>query len=58
MEYAAEVCSPELVKDVSKLEKAQMFALRVCTKHWNLPYLDLIKKCNLTEFRTQRNYLG
>ena len=35
----------------------QDFALRVCMKQWNLPYYDLLEKCNLTELSTQRNYL-
>ena len=34
------------------------FALRVCTKQWNLPYIDLMEKYNLTELRTRRNYLS
>ena len=55
LEYAAPVWSPELIKDISKLENVQKFALRVCT---NLSYVDLIKKCNLTELRTQRNHLS
>ena len=58
LEYAAPVWSPELIKDISKLENVQKFALRVCTKQWNLPYIDLIEKCNLTELRTWRNYLS
>ena len=36
----------------------QKFALRVCTKQWDVPYLDLIEKCNLTELKTRRNYLS
>ena len=58
LEYAVPVWSPELIKDISKLENMQKFALRVCTKQWNLQYIDLIEKCNLTELRTRRNYLS
>ena len=58
LEYAAPVWSPELIKDISKLESVQKFALRVYTKQWNLQYIDLIEKCNLTELRTWRNYLS
>ena len=36
----------------------QKFALRVCTKQWDVPYLDLIEKCNLPELKTRRNCLG
>ena len=50
--------SPEFVKDICKLENVQKFALRVCTKQWNVPYLDFIEKCNLTELKTRRNYLS
>ena len=59
-EYAAKVWSPELIKDVSKLENVQYFALRVlvCTKQCNLPYFDLIEKCNLTELLIRRRYLS
>ena len=52
LEYAAPVWSPELVKDISKLENVQKFAIRVYTKQWNLPYIDFMEKCNLTELRT------
>ena len=58
LEYAAPVWSPEFVKDICKLENVQKFALRVCTKQWDVPYLDLIEKCNLTELKTRRNYLS
>ena len=36
LEYAAPVWSPELIKD-----SVQKFALRICTKQWNLSYADL-----------------
>ena len=58
LEYAAPVWSPEFVKDICKLENVQKFALRVCTKQWDVPYLDLIEKCNLPELKTRRNCLG
>ena len=41
LKYAAPVWSSELIKDISKLENVQKFALRVCTKQWKLPYIDL-----------------
>jgi hypothetical protein len=43
LEYAAPVWSPELIKDISKLESVQKFALRVCTKQWNVPYPELME---------------
>ena len=58
LEYAAPVWSPELIKDIYKLENVQKFALRVCTKQWDVPYLDLIEKCNLPELKIRRNCLG
>ena len=36
LEYAAPVWSPELVKDICKLENVQKFALRVRTKQWDV----------------------
>ena len=36
----------------------QKFALRVCTKQWNLPYEDLIKKFQVPELSTRRNHLS
>ena len=50
--------SPELIKDINKLEGVQKFALRVCTKQLNLSYADLMEKCSLSELRLQRNNLS
>ena len=58
LEYAAPVWSPELIKDMNKLENVERFALRVCTKHWSLSYADLIEKCNLVDLRTRRSHLS
>ena len=58
LEYAVPVWSPELVKDIYKLENVQKFALRVCTKQSGVPYLDLIETCNLPELKTRRNCLS
>ena len=49
------VWSPELIRDISKLEHVQKFALWVCTKQWFLLYKDLTEKCQLT---TRRNHLS
>ena len=58
LEYAAPVWSPELIKDINKLENVERFALRVCTKQWSLSYADLIEKCNLVDLRTRRSHLS
>ena len=41
LEYACQVWSPHLVKDVEKLEKVKTFALRLCVKQWDLDYVSL-----------------
>lgn len=58
LEYAAPMWSPELIKDINKLENVQKFALRACIKQWNLPYEDLIEKCQVPELSIWRNHLS
>ena len=58
LEYAAPVWSPNLIKDVNKLEHVHMFALRVCTKEWSMSYKDLLEKCHLPELSTRRDHLS
>jgi len=38
LEYAAPVWNPHLIKNISKLENIQMFALRMCHKNWDAGY--------------------
>ena len=50
--------SPDLTKDVNRLEHVQKFALRVCTKEWSMSYKDLLEKCHLQELSTRRDHLS
>ena len=58
LEYAAPVWSPDLTKDVNRLEHVQKFALRVCTKEWSMSYKDLLEKSHLPELSTRRDHLS
>ena len=53
MEYAAPVWDPFTASNINKLENTQKFALKVCTKHWNLGDQDLLEltKCPSLESR-------
>ena len=54
LEYAAQVWSPYTVKDIELLEKVQRFALRICSRNYNLSYeelLDLFKIPSLQNCR-------
>ena len=41
LEYAAPVWDPSTAINISKLEDTQTFALGICTRQWNMGYLDL-----------------
>ncbi len=41
-EYAAQVWSPHLLKDITTLERTQQFASRMCTKSWDAGYDELL----------------
>ena len=38
LEYAAPIWDPYLIKDVTKLEIVQTFAMKICLKQWDLGY--------------------
>ena len=42
LEYGAEVWHPHLFKDIQALENVQKFALRICSKQWQMSYPDLL----------------
>ena len=42
LEYTAQVWSPYTVKDIELLEKVQRFALRICSRNYNLSYEELL----------------
>ena len=47
LECAAPVWDPHLAKDINQLENIQKIALKVCTKHWNRNYHNLLQVANL-----------
>jgi hypothetical protein len=55
LEYACEVWSPHLKKEV---EQVQKFGLRMCTKRWNADYLELLSLFNIPSLRDRRLYLS
>ena len=50
--------SPDLTESINKLENVQKFVLRMCTKAWNLPYEELVEKCQIPKLSTRRNQLS
>ena len=43
VEFNEDVYTRETASNINKLENTQKFALKVCTKHWNLGYQDLLE---------------
>ena len=41
LEYASQVWSPHINKDITLLENVQKFAFKLCTKQWDLVYEQL-----------------
>ena len=58
LEYACEVWSPHLQKDIKKLEQVQKFGLRMCTKRWNADYIELLSLFNIPTLGDRRLYLS
>ena len=54
LEYAASAWDPNLKKDVTLLEEVQKFALKVCTKHWDLNYDELLSLSHLPTLQSRR----
>ena len=54
LEYAQEVWSPHLVRDINRLEDTQRLALKVCCKCWHDDYDTLMSKLNVTTLATRR----
>ena len=57
LEYAAPIWDPHLVKDVKKLENVQKFAMKMCSKQWDLGYQDLLELSQLLTLQNHRLYL-
>ena len=56
-EYAAPIWGPHLIKDITKLENVQKFAMKMCSKQWDLGYQDLIELSQLPTLQNHRLYL-
>ena len=54
LEYACTAWDPFLKKDVNVLEDVQEFALRVCTKSWDLTYDALLSEMHLSSLAVRR----
>ena len=57
LEYAAPVWDPHLVKDITKLENVQKFAMKMCSKQWDMGYQDLLELSQLPALQNRRLYL-
>ena len=58
LEYAAQVWSLHMLKDIQMLEKVQRFALRVCSRNYHLSYGELLEFFNLPSLVNRRLYLS
>ena len=58
LEYAAQVWSPYMVKDIELLEKVQRFALRICSRNYNLSYEELLDLYKTPSLQDRRSFLS
>jgi len=58
IEYASQVWSPHLQKDISMLEGVQKLALKICFKNWQLCYPDALTLLPLSDLRSRREFLN
>ena len=56
LEYAAPIWDPHL-KDTTKLENVQKFALKMCLKKWDIGYQELLDLSQLPTLENRRLYL-
>ena len=57
-EYASQVWSPYLQKDIDCLEGVQKFALRMCSKQWKVGYHNLRASFGVPSLSDRRLYLN
>ena len=57
LEYASSIWDPHLVKDIEKLENVQKFAIKMCSKQWDLGYQNLLELSQLPSLQNRRLYL-
>ena len=55
LEYAIQVWSPHLFKDIQKLEAVQKFALKVCLKRWISSY-ELLNASGIPKLSDRRKF--
>ena len=59
VEYASQVWSPYLLKDIQRLEAVQKFALKVCFKCWDSGnYYNFLRMAQLPDPKVCRDYLN
>ena len=58
LEYGAEVWHPHLIKDIQALENVQKFALRICSKQWQMSYPDLLNHFKIPTLENRRLFLS
>ena len=57
LEYASPVWNPYLQKNMNSLENVQKFALKMCSKRWDLGYAQLLELFDVPELSERRLYL-
>ena len=55
--YASQVWNPYKTGEINSLEDVQKFALRMCAKHWDSSYDDLLQPFSLPSLQQRREYL-
>ena len=56
--WFTELKHPYTAKDTQTLEKVQQFGLRICTRHWNSSYQDLLDIFQLPSLENRRLFLS
>ena len=57
LEYCSYVWDPFTIKLKQQIESVQKFALRVCLKHWDMPYSDMLELTVLPTLESRRSLL-
>ncbi len=57
LEYVAQVWNPHLIKNITKLEDIQKFALRKCYNNWDAGYQELLDLSTMPTLENRRLYL-
>ena len=58
LEYGAKAWHPYLSKDIQAIQNVQKFALRICSRNWNLSYWELLDMFQLPSLENRRLYLS